>query len=962
MVLSLVTVPAMADITVTGLSISGDDTAYPGQSKTYTVSGTPAIEGATGVSVTAWNWTETNGFTGSSTTSSYTGTANAVGTATIKCKVTVTYTPSEGEQITTEVELTKNVTVADKYELTVSPSTKTLYYNADATTEAAYKTVTLVPTLTKNGAAYTFATQDYVAPTYEYASSDTDVATVFNGLVTAVAAGSATITAKAKVGDTEVATITVTIRVKSRYSVDATTKTLEVYAGGTATLSQAKLEDALGGTVPKYTVSYAMKTDTDKNYATVNETTGVVTGVNETTGSTTAKVVATVKDATDNTKVYGTVEYSVTVKPVTVEIKLTGAANGDYVKIDDSDLETKVLSDLKGKLSGFTTSGKTVEDFFVTANNKTNGTLYKSSSMTDANKVVSTTDLTDADSYFAAKKGYIGETEYNFTVKVSGTPYNGKLTIGNLAADKIEETTIATPSSSSKYSFDLLSTYYDYVYYRSSLPTAEYDGDYSSAPASFGGWTRKAGGAELEISESSFNSKGEYTLYVVGVRGSSSNGYTAYAGTLTVLQETYEINYTGVVDEKVLFSQEDFEDLFEEMADDADDVTTGGTLTFNYATFSVPSSAKGALYDDGTKITKSSTKCEDMDDVYYLTSKTETLSINFTLYGEAKRTSSASKKNVSYDGVVNITIYDDGDITYEVDAGEFLEFDEDDFIDFYKDEKSGTLYSVTFGEPSKGTLYASYTSSKKNTDAADNTFYTDAKAGKDDYEIDDVLYLAETKPLTEYSVYIPFEAKGSKTSVSGTVEIIVNGKMPFTDVAEGSTFYEYIKYCYRNNIMQGKTTTLFKPAEPVTRAQFITTLYRMAGSKTTYNSNAMTFTDCKNLSTEFQNAIKWGVAKKLINGYGNSFKPNDSITRQAMVTILYRFGNNLGYIDGSDVLGNVNKFSDANKIAANMKEAVAWAVGAGLVSGNNGKFNPTGTTTRGACAKVLANFHETYVG
>lgn len=162
--MSLVVVPANADGeqtppgggtqqtgSVTGLSIVGDETAYPGESKTYRVTGTPAIADASNVSVTGYSWTETTGFTGTSTSTSnsYTGTAGTAGSAQIQCTVTVSYTPNNGTEATATVTLTltKSVTIADKYVLTANVGKSTLYFNG---TEP-YKKTTVTATLKEKG-------------------------------------------------------------------------------------------------------------------------------------------------------------------------------------------------------------------------------------------------------------------------------------------------------------------------------------------------------------------------------------------------------------------------------------------------------------------------------------------------------------------------------------------------------------------------------------------------------------------------------------------------------------------------------------------------------------------------------------------------------------------------------------------------------------------------------------------
>ena len=246
--MSLVVVPANAEgegeggegggaetsVTVNGLSIEGDNSAYPGESKTYRVTGTLAIAGASNVSVTAtaYDWTGTTGFTGTSTSSRFSATAGAVDNAVVKCKVTVSYTPEGGEATTAEATLTKNVTIADKYVLTAKADETTLYYNGKTTNK-----FTIEPTLTKNGK------DTITGATFSYKSSNDEVARVDNnGVVTAVAKGNTKITVEAVYGSEPIASVTVDVKVE----LPKLAITLgEVVNGGDYTWEDRDLESAV---------------------------------------------------------------------------------------------------------------------------------------------------------------------------------------------------------------------------------------------------------------------------------------------------------------------------------------------------------------------------------------------------------------------------------------------------------------------------------------------------------------------------------------------------------------------------------------------------------------------------------------------------------------------------------------------------------------------------------------------
>lgn len=368
------------------------------------------------------------------------------------------------------------------------------------------------------------------------------------------------------------------------------------------------------------------------------------------------------------------------------------------------------------------------------------------------------------------------------------------------------------------------------------------------------------------------------------------------------------------------------------------------------------------FYDGNKKVTTSTYECKDLSDVSIKVKNAGIVSVPFTINAKV---SSSIKDTVN--GTLYLTVSSDGDIQYEVSADESVTFDVTDFQAFYRANTSRSnakLDRVIFsmGQPQVGNLYREPNRTNRSYLVADDDIFYVDKDGQ--LELDDVTYAAPRTPKSEYSVYIPFTAYGNSTAVSGVVEIIVNGKLPFTDIPESHTFYDEIRYCYREGIMGGKSETYFDAKSSVTRLQLVTTLYRIAGKPSQYNHKTITFSDCKNISnTEMANALKWAINLGIVDGYSdNTYRPNNAVTRQAMVTILYRFADKCGYDTSVSSRNNLNGYKDASSVSAGMKDAMNWAVENKLVSGNNGKLLPGGATTRGATAKILANFHALYIG
>ncbi|MDO4815083.1 MAG: neutral/alkaline non-lysosomal ceramidase N-terminal domain-containing protein [Bacillota bacterium] len=114
------------------------------------------------------------------------------------------------------------------------------------------------------------------------------------------------------------------------------------------------------------------------------------------------------------------------------------------------------------------------------------------------------------------------------------------------------------------------------------------------------------------------------------------------------------------------------------------------------------------------------------------------------------------------------------------------------------------------------------------------------------------------------------------------------GECPFTDVAESSPYYKAVIWAYENGITTGVTETAFEPNTPVTRAQFVTFLWRYENKPDTTGSIAG-FADASSIAAPYQQAVAWAVEKGITTGYNDgTFRPNATCTRWAVVLFMYR--------------------------------------------------------------------------
>ena len=179
---------------------------------------------------------------------------------------------------------------------------------------------------------------------------------------------------------------------------------------------------------------------------------------------------------------------------------------------------------------------------------------------------------------------------------------------------------------------------------------------------------------------------------------------------------------------------------------------------------------------------------------------------------------------------------------------------------------------------------------------------------------------------------------------------------PFTDIY-ASGYYKYIVGAADAGIIAGYPDGSYRPNNVVTRAQFITMLYRAAGSPEV-KSTELEFSDASAVAKDFAVAVAWGVENKVINGYGdNSFRPNQNISRAQMAALMYRYMKNVVGYDFGEV--KPCGFDDYAEIAAPYADAVNAIVSAGVMKGmNTTTFAPNSTANRGMAATVMLRVYE----
>ena len=202
-----------------------------------------------------------------------------------------------------------------------------------------------------------------------------------------------------------------------------------------------------------------------------------------------------------------------------------------------------------------------------------------------------------------------------------------------------------------------------------------------------------------------------------------------------------------------------------------------------------------------------------------------------------------------------------------------------------------------------------------------------------------------------------FTQPASRVTVQVTFRVVEeqpdDTAMPFTDVAAGQWYAEAVQYVYEKGLMTGTSATAFAPDATTTRGMIVTMLYRLEGEPAAAASG---FADVE-AGQWYANAVNWAAANQIVNGYGETFGPNDIITREQMAAILYRYAQYKGYDVSAS--GQMSAYTDAANVSDYASSAMQWAVGEGLLNGvTETTLAPDGSAIRAQVAAIFMRFCE----
>lgn len=176
----------------------------------------------------------------------------------------------------------------------------------------------------------------------------------------------------------------------------------------------------------------------------------------------------------------------------------------------------------------------------------------------------------------------------------------------------------------------------------------------------------------------------------------------------------------------------------------------------------------------------------------------------------------------------------------------------------------------------------------------------------------------------------------------------------FKDVAEKDWFYNDVNYVVENGLFNGTSATTFSPKQGMDRAMIAAVLYRLAGSPET-----KPIEDFKDVPAKayYASAVAWAKGAGVVNGTAkDAFSPADSVTREQIVSMLYRFYTVYKGVGATDAK-ELTAFTDAAAVSAYAADAMKWAVGNGLINGKSATtLDPKGTAQRCEVAAMIARF------
>lgn len=725
-------------------------------------------------------------------------------------------------------------------------------------------------TVEKGKTATNSAVKKITSDTISYTSSAPAVATVdaSTGLVTGVAAGTATITATVKnASDVIVRTASYTVEVADAYKIELSAAPSSLTAGSASTVSatvyqymtergyvpyqqsveltwnayKASVAD-LGGSDP----SKAVKTTTSSGSSSVTLYT-YATGTSKTAVQVPVTVSVTISGTT-----YQASPLSVSVSPASAPS--FAVHEEDYFDPDDfSEAVDGATGRYAGKLSAITIEGSnggsvyengsrvsSSTKYYVSgARNKLISSLYFRTSSTSTTNAYFTYIGYDADGdVIAAGKVTLGDERVDMEYSAS---FGGSVTFlesdfskafSGKAGEKLDYVTFAmnratVVMNNKTYSLNDGSNaaIFGWAYTTSKATTKLSSTDKCYYQASY---------TQLDLDEVTYvtgSYRTKYTVYLpytaVGTSGSRYEGYTAItvSGDDSITASGASMKTLGAADAVLRAYPNAAYVMFKQPA------VSEGRLLYNFRSVAAQNYTAVDYSKDQFYLSGTSAKNLYLDSVFFLPAAdcSTQIRLAFTVYGTSGTQLGSGELTVRVASKTASSVFSDVNArtcSWAANAVDFM-----------------NEYGLV-----KGT--------------GTSTFGWKGSMTRGDFVL--ILYRNAGSP----SVY----------GVSN----------PFTDVKSTDYYYEAVLWAYRNNVVNGTSTTTFGPKGKITREQIASILWRLAG-KPVYSASLRSYTDYASVSDYAYDAMSWAVGSGYVKGSGAKLSPKNNATRAEVAVMLHRY-------------------------------------------------------------------------
>lgn len=181
----------------------------------------------------------------------------------------------------------------------------------------------------------------------------------------------------------------------------------------------------------------------------------------------------------------------------------------------------------------------------------------------------------------------------------------------------------------------------------------------------------------------------------------------------------------------------------------------------------------------------------------------------------------------------------------------------------------------------------------------------------------------------------------------------------FADVKSGTWFETAVDKATAYGLFDGTSETTFSPNTGMNRGMVAQVLYNLSGTPG-YGRGSGAFSDVSG-GAWYKDAVDWASRSGVVAGVSEtSYAPGRAVTREQLVTMLYRYAKAIGADASSST--EISNFPDGSAVSDYAQEAVKWAVAekfiSGRASGGKDYIAPQGTATRAEVAAILSSFVE----